>query len=229
MPPPFLLVTIGKTYQFNPVAKMKTPPWKLTPEELAQQRAEEKAAEDQPIKYDNGMIKSAQTGRFLPGHRTKGRPKGSRNKVTLAIENMMEGEAEAITRSCIDLAKRGDPTAMKIAMDRLYPTRKGRPIPKLEKRNGETSIEALLRAVLEGEIAPEEGKEVVGLIESAARVAATQVLADMRKRQMEALQKAADSGGVPGGVMLVPMLGGLDDWESAVLKQQHHLKLTVKE
>lgn len=59
-------------------------------------------------------------------------------------------------------------------------------------------------------------------------MAATQILADMRQRQMEAFQKAADSGGVPGGVMLVPMLGGLDDWESAVLKQQH-LKLTVKE
>lgn len=227
MPPPFLLVTIGKTYQFNPVAKMKTPPWKLTPEELAQQQAEEKAAEDQPIKYDNGIAKDAKTGRFIRGG--GGRPKGSRNKVTLAIENMMEGEAEAITRSCIDLAKRGDPTAMRIVMDRMAPVRKGRPIPKLEKRDGETSIEALLRAVLEGEIAPEEGKEVVGLIESAARVAATQILADMRQRQMEAFQKAADSGGVPGGVMLVPMLGGLDDWESAVLKQQHQLKLTVKE
>lgn len=206
---------------------MKTPPWKLTPEELAQQQAEEKAAEDQPIKYDNGIAKDAKTGRFIRGG--GGRPKGSRNKVTLAIENMMEGEAEAITRSCIDLAKRGDPTAMRIVMDRMAPVRKGRPIPKLEKRDGETSIEALLRAVLEGEIAPEEGKEVVGLIESAARVAATQILADMRQRQMEAFQKAADSGGVPGGVMLVPMLGGLDDWESAVLKQQHQLKLTVKE
>lgn len=206
---------------------MKTPPWKLTPEELAQQQAEEKAAEDQPIKYANGVAKDAKTGRFIRGG--GGRPKGSRNKVTLAIENMMEGEAEAITRHCIDLAKRGDPTAMRIVMDRIAPVRKGRPIPKLEKRDGETSIEALLRAVLEGEIAPEEGKEVVGLIESAARVAATQILADMRQRQMEAFQKAADSGGVPGGVMLVPMLGGLDDWESAVLKQQQHLKLTVKE
>ncbi|WP_426737265.1 hypothetical protein, partial [Pseudomonas aeruginosa] len=104
--------------------------------------------------------------------------------------------------------KRGDPTAMRLVMDRIAPVRKGRPIPKLEKRDGETSIEALLRPVLDGEIAPEEGKEVVGLIESAARVAATQVLADMRQRQMEAIQKATDSGGVPGGVMLVPMLGG---------------------
>ena len=201
---------------------MKTPPWKLTPEQLAQQQAEAAAAP-----AETGIAKDAKTGHFAKGN--AGRPKGSRNKVTLAIENMMEGEAEAITRHCIDLAKRGDPTAMRIVMDRIAPVRKGRPIPKLEKRDGETSIEALLRAVLEGEIAPEEGKEVVGLIESAARVAATQVLADMRQRQMEAIQRVADSGDVPGGVMLVPMLGGLDDWESAVLKQQQHLKLTVKE
>lgn len=206
---------------------MKTPPWKLSPDELARQQAEAAAQADAPIIASNGHPIDPKTGRFMKG--APGRPKGSRNKVTLAIENMMEGEAEAITRHCIDLAKRGDPTAMKIVMDRIAPVRKGRPIPKLEKRDGETSIEALLRAVLEGEIAPEEGKEVVGLIESAARVAATQVLADMRQRQMEAIQKATDSGGVPGGVMLVPMLGGLDDWESAVLKQQHHLKLTVKE
>lgn len=206
---------------------MKTPPWKLPPDELARQQAEEAAQADAPIIARNGHPIDPKTGRFMKG--APGRPKGSRNKVTLAIENMMEGEAEAITRHCIDLAKRGDPTAMKIVMDRIAPVRKGRPIPKLKKRDGETSIEALLRAVLEGELAPEEGKEVVGLIESAARVAATQVLADMRQRQMEAIQKATDSGGVPGGVMLVPMLGGLDDWESAVLKQQHHLKLTVKE
>ncbi len=206
---------------------MKTPPWKLTPEALAQQQAEAAAAADAPTEHAKGIAKDAKTGHFAKGN--AGRPKGSRNKVTLAIENMMEGEAEAITRSCIDLAKRGDPTAMRIVMDRVCPQRKGRTIPKLEKQEGETNIDALLRAVLDGEIAPEEGKEVVGLIESAARVAATQVLADMRKRQMEALQKAADSGGVPGGVMLVPMLGGLDDWESAVLKQQHHLKITVKE
>lgn len=206
---------------------MKTPPWKLTPEQLARQQAEAAAQAEVPIIASNGHPIDPKTGRFMKG--APGRPKGSRNKVTLAIENMMEGEAEAITRHCIDLAKRGDPTAMRIVMDRIAPVRKGRPIPKLEKRDGETSIEVLLRAVLEGEIAPEEGKEVVGLIESAARVAATQILADMRQRQMEAIQKAADSGGVPGGVMLVPMLGGLDDWESAVLKQQHHLKITVKE
>ncbi len=176
---------------------MKTPPWKLTPEELAKQQAEAAAAP-----AESGIAKDAKTGHFAKGN--AGRPKGSRNKVTLAIENMMEGEAEAITRHCIDLAKRGDPTAMRLVMDRIAPVRKGRPIPKLEKRDGETSIEALLRAVLDGEIAPEEGKEVVGLIESAARVAATQVLADMRQRQMEAIQKQPTPAGFPAASCWFP-------------------------
>jgi hypothetical protein len=187
VPPPFLLVTIGKTYQFNPVAKMKTPPWKLTPEELAQQQAEEKAAEDQPIKYDNGMVKRAQTGRFLPGHRTKGRPKGSRNKgrpkgsrnkVTIACEELLEGEGEKLTRKAIDLALSGDTTALKLCIDRIIPPRKGRPLPKLERKEGENPVETLLRAVLDGHVTPEEGRDVVSMIESAARVAATQILAD---------------------------------------------------
>ena len=208
--------------------EQKKKPWEMTPDELAQRNA---AAAPPPAVIESetpeglSYTKDAQ-GRFIKG---PGRKKGSKNRVTAAVEALMEGEAEAISRRCVALALKGDTTAMKLVLDRIAPVRKGRPIPKLEKRDGETSIEALLRAVLEGEIAPEEGKEVVGLIESAARVAATQVLADMRQRQMEAFQKAADSGGVPGGVMLVPMLGGLDDWESAVLKQQQHLKLTVKE
>lgn len=208
--------------------EQKKKPWEMTPDELAQRNAAAAPPADVIVaETPEGLSYSKDAlGRFIKG---PGRPKGSRNKVTLAIENMMEGEAETITRHCIDLAKRGDPTAMRIVMDRIAPVRKGRPIPKLEKRDGETSIEALLRAVLDGEISPDEGREVVGLIESAARVAATQVLADMRQRQMEAIQKATDSGGVPGGVMLVPMLGGLDEWEGAVIKQQHHLKLTVKE
>lgn len=228
MPPPFLLVTIGKTYQFSPVAKMKTPPWKLTPEELAQQRAEAKAQADTPIKYENGIIKSAQTGRFLPGNRTKGRPKGSRNKVTVACEELLEGEGEKLTRKAIDLALSGDTTALKICIDRIIPPRKGRPLPKLERKEGENPVETLLRAVLDGHVTPEEGRDVVSMIESAARVAATQILADMRQQQIEAIQKATDAGAIPGGVMLVPLGGSLDDWEAAALGKQNALKQEVR-
>ncbi len=33
-----------------------------------------------------------------------GRPKGARNKTTVAVEALLEGEAEALTRRAIDLA-----------------------------------------------------------------------------------------------------------------------------
>ena len=166
-------------------------------------------------------------GQFIKG---PGRPKGSKNRVTLAIESLMEGEAERISRRCIDLALSGDTTAMRLVLDRIAPVRKGRPIPKLEKHEKETNIEALLRSVLEGEISPEEGKEVVGLIESAARVAAAEALTQMRSRQLEALKEAAkNAGGLTGGVMLVPLGASLDDWEAFVVPQQYQLKQTVRD
>src|SRR4051794_18582712 len=65
-----------------------------------------------------------------------GRPMGARNKATLAMEALLDGEAEAITRKVIDMAKEGDTTAMRLVMDRILPPRKERPVtftmPKLE-------------------------------------------------------------------------------------------------
>ncbi len=72
---------------------MKTPPWKLTPEALAQQQAEAAVAADAPTEHANGIAKDAKTGRFIRGG--AGRPKGSRNKVTLAIENIAKTHRSA--------------------------------------------------------------------------------------------------------------------------------------
>jgi hypothetical protein len=48
-------------------------------------------------------------GKFRPGN--PGRPKGARHRTTLAIEAILDGEAEALTRTAIELAKAGDTTA----------------------------------------------------------------------------------------------------------------------
>lgn len=169
----------------------------------------------------------AKTGRFVKGG--GGRPKGSKNKATIAVENMMEGEAEAITRRCIDLAKSGDPTALRIVMDRIAPVRKGRPLQGLARRKGENSVEALLRAVLEGELTPEEGKDVIGMVESAAQIAAARALSEMRHQQLEALKRAGANGILSGGVMVVPMAAGLDEWEAKAGQTQRLLKAQVRE
>jgi hypothetical protein len=169
------------------------------------------------------------TGRFVKGHPGRPGSTGSRNKVTVAVENMMVDEAGVITRKCIDLAKQGDPTALKIVMDRIAPIRKGRVLPKLRREHGEGSIEALLRAVLDGEITPEEGKSVTTLIEGAAQVAAVQALAKIRQRQLELLEGGGGTDGTGSGVMIVPLFAGLDEWETTVTPLQHQLKAKVRE
>ena len=57
-----------------------------------------------------------------------GRPKGSRNATTLALETLLDGQATALTQKAIDLALIGDMAALRICMDRILPPRKDRPI-----------------------------------------------------------------------------------------------------
>ena len=44
--------------------------------------------------------------RFQKG--VSGRPKGARNKATVAADSLLDGKAEAITRRCIDIALDSD-------------------------------------------------------------------------------------------------------------------------
>ncbi len=46
-----------------------------------------------------------------------GRRTGSRNKATLALA----GESEALTRRAVELALAGDPTAMRLCLERILP------------------------------------------------------------------------------------------------------------
>ena len=67
---------------------------------------------------------------FKPGKsgNPAGKLKGTRNKTTLAVETLLDGEAETITRKAIELAKDGDLAALRICLDRIAPPRKDRPV-----------------------------------------------------------------------------------------------------
>jgi hypothetical protein len=56
---------------------------------------------------------------FAKGNRPAGRRPGSRNKKTLAAAVLLEGEAEALTRRAVELALAGDPTAMRLCIERI--------------------------------------------------------------------------------------------------------------
>lgn len=59
----------------------------------------------------------------------KGRAVGSRNKVTLACQKLLEGEAEALTRKIIEQALAGDQLSQKVCIERMVPKLKPRDLP----------------------------------------------------------------------------------------------------
>src|SRR5271165_5088779 len=103
-----------------------------------------------------------------------GKPKGARHKTTLAMEAMLDGEADAITRKAIELAKEGDLTAIRICMERILPARKERPIqldlPKINVAADLISAAAALtEAVAAGEITPGEAASLGQLVGNVAQ------------------------------------------------------------
>jgi len=61
--------------------------------------------------------------RFQPGQsgNKAGRPRGSRNKRTILAEKLLEDRVGEVTTAAIDLAKAGDPIAVRVCMDRVAP------------------------------------------------------------------------------------------------------------
>lgn len=118
-----------------------------------------------------------------------GRPRGSRNATTLAVEALLDGEAEAITRRAINAALDGDMTAIKLVIDRVAPARKSRPIqidlPDVSDARGVAQAQAaVVAAVASGQIAPDEAMALSGLLEGRRKALETEEL-EMRIRCLE--------------------------------------------
>src|ERR1700730_2714864 len=77
--------------------------------------------------------------------------RGSRRRATLLVESMYKGECEALTRKVIELGLAGDVTCLRIAMDRLLPPLKGRPITfKLPTLHTISDAQNALSAIIAG-------------------------------------------------------------------------------
>jgi hypothetical protein len=138
---------------------------------------------------------SSNKGLYQPGQsgNLKGRPKGARNKTTLAVEALLDGEAEAITRKAIEKAKDGDMTAIRLCLDRLAPPVKDRPVsfhlPEIKMAEDASAASgAILQAVSNGEVTPSEAGDLVRLLDSFT----TTLVATELERRIAALE---DRGG----------------------------------
>ena len=137
-------------------------------------------------------------GKFLPGNKYgKGRPAGSRNAATLALEALLDSEGERITRRAIRLALSGDPVALRLCVERLIPARRERPIQvklPVVKTVSDVSlaIGTVMAAVAKGTITPGEGQALAGLLDSHREALETQELESRLLALEEKLEKHAN-------------------------------------
>jgi len=123
-----------------------------------------------------------------------GRPKGSRNKATVLMESLLEGEAEALTRKVIEMAMGGDIAAMRLCLERIYPVRKDRAIsislpPAATVQEISASIGKVSAAIAEGEITPAEGESLTKVLKTQTEII---VAADFERRIQE-LEKSNEA------------------------------------
>jgi hypothetical protein len=126
------------------------------------------AVPEDALRPRNNGGKTGRDTRFKPGN--PGRPKGARHRVTVAVEVLLEGEAEALTRAAIEAALGGDMTALRLCLERIAPARR-EPLVRFDVPSLKTADDApaalasLMEAVAAGELAPGEAATLAGVIE----------------------------------------------------------------
>lgn len=99
-----------------------------------------------------------------------GRPQGSRHKATLAMEAILDGDAEALGRKAVELALAGDTGALRLCLERLMPARKSRPVSvSLPAIKGPAELldamSQVVQSAASGEIDVDEATALAGLLD----------------------------------------------------------------
>lgn len=128
-------------------------------------------------------------GTFAPGN--PGRQPGARHRTTRAIEALLDGEAEALTRKAVEMALAGDGTALRLCLERIAPARKDTPVqfdlpPMKTAQDASEAAQAVLQAVSAGDLTPMEAATVMALVDTYRR---TLELTEIEKR-LAALEAA---------------------------------------
>ena len=121
-----------------------------------------------------------QGGKFPPGvsGNPHGRPQGSRHKVSLLVDTMIEREAEALTTKALELAKDGHERLLVACLDRLAPVRRSRRIqldlPSVETAGNILKAQGVvIGAVARGELDTDEAKAMADILETKRRALET--------------------------------------------------------
>ncbi len=129
---------------------------------------------------------------FQPGNNYgRGRPKGSRNKITTAWDELQGQYGEAVLRKCVAMALQGDRIALRLCVERLIAIRRDATLdlklPSTRTAKGlDKACDALLQAISRGEVTPEQGESLRAILDSRRRIIETAELEE-RLKKLEAM------------------------------------------
>jgi Family of unknown function (DUF5681) len=137
----------------------------------------------------------------------RGRRPGSRNKATIAAAALLEGESEALTRKAVEMALKGDPTALRLCMERLLPPCRERSValrlpPIGSARPAENrqpsphdvslAMDAVVSALARGEITPGEADRIAAVVGTFVGAVETTQRGSSRLNMLQILTAADD-------------------------------------
>lgn len=151
-----------------------------------------------------------------------GRPPGSLNKKTLAVDAELQEQAAEAAKSLIERAKNGDLAAMRMCLDRFAPTGRNRPVPiELPVIKTPDDVELALTVVTDelaaGELSIIEATALVTLIERMLRVAqrmwkfqqACREAAEAEQEATKAEAQAPQTAAKPAAPLYSPVNSGV--------------------
>jgi Family of unknown function (DUF5681) len=124
-----------------------------------------------------------------------GRRLGSRNKATLAAQMLLADEAEALTRKAVELAPDGDPTALRLCIERALPRDRAVrfTMPRIASAADVAgAMGAVAAALAQGIITPCEASQIAQVIVTFVRTIETSDF-DRRLQIIETSQAAQRS------------------------------------
>jgi len=111
-----------------------------------------------------------------------GRPRGSKNRTTRALEELVAGQAEKLAQKTVELALAGNVKCLQMCLDRVMPRRAGRPLdftlpPVKDARDIVVAMAAITTAVNDGSLTAEEAGQLMHILNGYTKALETHDLA----------------------------------------------------
>ena len=98
-----------------------------------------------------------------------GRPRESRNKASIRMQEMLEEKAEELVNKAVELAMAGNIAALRLCLDRLAPTGKNEPVlcempPLARAADAVAAIAGIASAAVAGDVTADEAAKLAKVI-----------------------------------------------------------------